>query len=466
MSLHAIFFILYYVVSCVVALVSPIVGVVCYLIVYHVYPETTWWGHELAPLHIRYSLLIAVATGIGFVANAHKHPTLRPYISVFEVLCVLMLANIWLTPLIGAGWLRWTAVQLDKMTKIFIFLFLLVHIVVRMRYYQWLVLAWVVSALYVGHAAHTAPRGSFYLGRLDGIGGPDFREATALSLHLAATLPLIGVQFLRPGFWPKVLSFFAAAFACQGIILAQGRSAMVGLVAGAVTAVFRSPKGRRGRIALAITLGLIGGYSLTDDAFWDRMRTIVAPPEQRDRSAEGRIHIWHTALRMWEDYPLGIGIGTFEQTIGKYNRRLDGSDSHSSYIDALVELGVQGFVLLSALIFCSFRELTRCRKLARGTPLQRDIDLQVYALRVSLVVFLFASLTLTRLYAEAFWWLLAMPLCLRRSLENELVRLGRPSLRCSSSVDEIDWETAEDPDPVWQGADEPVPADEPAEAKT
>ena len=126
MSLHAIFFILYYVVSCVVALVAPIVGVVCYLVVYHVYPETTWWGHELTPLHIRYSLLIAVATGIGFVANAHKHATLRPYISLFEVLRVLMLANIWLTPLIGAGWLRWTPVQLDKMTKVFIFLFLLI----------------------------------------------------------------------------------------------------------------------------------------------------------------------------------------------------------------------------------------------------------------------------------------------------------------------------------------------------
>jgi len=464
-SLHAIFFILYYVVSCVVALVSPIVGVVCYLVVYHVYPETTWWGHELAPLHIRYSLFIAVATGIGFVAHAHKHPTLRPYISLFEVLCFLMLANIWLTPLIGAGWLRWTAMKLDKMTKIFIFLFLLAHIVVRMRYYQWLVLAWVISALYVGHAAHTAPRGSFYLGRLDGIGGPDFREATALSLHLAATLPLIGVQFLRPGLWPKVLSFFAAAFACQGIILAQGRSAMVGLVAGVVTAVCRSPKGRRARIGLAITLGLIGGYSLTDDAFWQRMRTILAPSEQRDPSAQGRIHIWRTALHMWEDYPLGIGIGTFEPIIGKYSRSLDGSDSHSSYIDALVELGVQGFVLLSALIFCSFRELTRCRRLARGTVLQRDIDLQVYALRISLVVFLFASLTLTRLYAEAFWWLLAMPLCLRRSLQNELARLDRPPSRCGSGMDEVDWETADDPDLVWPESGGSAVVDEPAEAK-
>ncbi|MFQ6048183.1 MAG: hypothetical protein ACE5K7_02340 [Phycisphaerae bacterium] len=37
-----------------------------------------------------------------------------------------------------------------------------------------------------------------------------------------------------------------------------------------------------------------------------------------------------------------------------------------------------------------------------------------------MVVYLFGGLTCTRLYTESFWWILALPLCLRRAVQHAL----------------------------------------------
>jgi putative inorganic carbon (HCO3(-)) transporter len=418
-SFHSLLFMAYYCISCVASQFWPIAGALCYIAVYHIFPERTWWGKELTPLALRYSLIAAVATTAGCVFNLRRFISARPFFSFFELLCLLFLLNIWLSPLFGIGWCSLSDFQMTKMTKVFVFVFLLVRIVANMKYYRLLVLAFVLGALYLGYTAHTAPAGNFYDNRLEGIGGPDFAESGALGIHLAAVLPFIGIYFLRPGIWWKALSFISAAFACQGIVLARGRSAFVGLAAGAVVAILRAPRQLRTKVLLAVTLGLLGGYSLSDQAFLDRMKTIINPADERDASAQSRIGIWRASLEIWRDYPFGIGIGNFERLIGSYESQWANKDSHSSYIDALVELGGQGAVMFAAAVICSFGMLSRCRRMAEGLSIAKEVKLQVYAVQLCLVIFLFGSLTQTRLYCESFWWFMAMPLCLLRSVEHE-----------------------------------------------
>jgi O-antigen ligase len=125
---------------------------------------------------------------------------------------------------------------------------------------------------------------------------------------------------------------------------------------------------------------------------------------------------------MVRDKPLGVGAGNFQQTIGRYAPERQGLDAHNTYVRCAAELGVHGFLVFAILVLASVGSLVKIvRRTARLELRNRDqIVYAGFGSLITLVTMLGCGLTATLIYFEAMWWMLALPICLHRVLDNEL----------------------------------------------
>jgi O-antigen ligase len=419
---------------------APLVGVLGYVSHYCLGPERQWWEQPIQHWGVRYSFVLALVTAVSVVLHRGDLQYGKRLLMRHEWLILGFLAVVWLSVLIGeptAG--RYTTVDHPsvKLTKVIIFVMMMTHVVTTRRRLDWLLWTLVIGALVLGWEAYWTPRSHYARGRLEGVGGPDFSEANFFAAFMAAMLPIIGVQFLRSP-WPgKLLCAVTGAFTFNAIVLTRSRGAVIGLLAGVMMGLLLAPKGMRPRILLLAVLAGIGAYRLMDPQFIHRSSTIVAEGEERDRSAESRIEIWRAGLRMLADHPEGVGAGNFYQSIGRYSPAHAGRDAHNTLVRCSAELGMLGVLLFLGILvsagYMTYRTTTAARAL--DSPAGQDLRLVAYGMAVSLTVLMTCGLTVTLLYTEATWWLLALPVCLARSLENfraeaaELLPLQRRETR-------------------------------------
>jgi len=419
MPLKTILFALFFGSCCIGALFAPMAGVIGYMSMYHI--GYRWWMDPLAHLSIRYSFMLALFLGIGTVLHWSRLRYGKRFMTGQEWLLLAMVGVLWLSKYIGLPGreaMPWEDPDEVKITKVIVFALLLTHVVTTPRRLS--AVLWVLTAggLYLGWLAFTAGPGAFVTGRVEGIGGPDFKDANFFGVHLAAALPVIAVQFMRSDWRAKWLPVLAAAFAVNGLIMTRSRGAFLAAAIGGVLAVPLAPKRRRGLILVVLLIGALGAYALTDPGFIERMSTIETSPEKMDKSSYGRWLAWTTSLSMVRDRPWGFGAGNFPRYAGEYDAALKQRDPHNTFVKCYVELGVQGLIVLLALIGNAIYILWKAPRLAEGTADERDVRYFSYALLLALAIFLAGGMTVTETYIEELWWMLALPVCLYRVAEN------------------------------------------------
>jgi len=438
-AIKTILFLVAYAFACGGALYWPLVGLLGYMGHYVVWPERQWWGEPLRGLGIRYSFVIAALTGVGTLIHVRRLRSGGKALMSQEFLLLAFLALTWLSTWIGAGPAIPTAGENPpevKLTKVFFITLLLTHIATRLRDVNVVTWAFVVGALYLGYQAFTAGAGSFRTGRLNYIGGPDFREANAFGAFLGACLPIIAVQFVLSGWKGRLLCLPVGVLATNAIVLTRSRGVLVGVGGGAVALVLTAPRRFRKVIVVGLIAAGAGGYALTDPAYWQRAETITAAADQRGSSSQHRLDIWRGSVSMLADHPLGVGAGNFGQCIGEYAPNLRGADAHSTFVRCYGELGIPGIALLVGLIgngFWVLRDVSR-RSAKLPKEHQRRIGWLSIGMAASLATFLMCGTTMTLLYIEALWWLLALPVCLSRAVDNleSDLKLARDSVEVSA----------------------------------
>ena len=423
MPLRSLTFLLFFAGSLAASLVYPMAGVICYLVLYHVYPETTWWGKSLAFLQLRYAFICGLLLSVGATLNMNRLKFGRHFVLPVEVGMLLVFQCIVMSTATGAGWHGRTEEFLDKMAKVFVFVFLMSHVAVTRQRLWHLALTLTFMALYLGHEAHVAPRGAFEGNRLNGIGGPDFRDSNGLSIHLCALLPFILVVFRQKGIFYKVLGFLAGGYTVNAIILCRTRSVAVAGAAVALLSIVYAPRRHRWRIMAVLCVGLAGVTYLSDASYWERVSTIVKTGEQTDVSINKRLIIWAGAYRMIKDHPLGVGVGHFQDQIARYTTEsgIERRDAHNSYLVCAAETGIHGLIIYLATLGIAWASLGRSARLVRKHINDRSLfELMIFASRASMFVYAVAGMFSSRFYTEGQWFLVAMTACLARAVENEV----------------------------------------------
>ena len=344
--------------------------------------------------------------------------TIKPY-NKLEVSFYFFLGVIALSLILGLPPTEDSYELLNKMIKVFIFIFMFTRVVNTFRNYDLVVFVIIITGIFLGFLAYQAPPSLFFRGRLDMLGGPDFKGANEFAIHLGVVLCFLGIAILKEKKWLwKIFYIIGAAFILNGIILTRARAIFIALLAGTIYAVIFAPKGWRKQIFIYLGLGVILFFQLADPGFFTRMQTIKKV--QQETSAASRLWIWKASLKMLEDYPLGVGIGNFHKIIGNYDQRVIGRDAHNTFVRCYGELGIHGLAFFTFIILLVFKQLGHIQKLARGTPLESRANLEVFALSLAIIIYLVAGLSHTQLYIEALWWLFAMPICLEKAVLREL----------------------------------------------
>lgn len=410
-------------VACAMALVNPIWGVVTYMLVYQIHPPDTWWGMPLTALGLRFSMLAAVFTLLGMFTGRKHVPEVRPAFTAWEwgVLALVVIAAMNLAIGVGSG--PRTLQMFEKLWKVLLFVLILGRLATTRHNLRLVVWALVVGSLYVGYDAFTAPSSSFWLGRLEQIGGPDFSTTSGAAAYMAAMLPIVGTAFLIARRWRwRLLACVSGVLLINAIILCRTRSAFVGLLFGALSAVMVTPRVRRYRIYLLLIIGAAGAFSLTDDYFLDRMGTLTDKQAlAEDPAAVTRTEIWWISLRILSDHPLGIGTGNFTKVVGLYSPEHYKRATHNTLITCFVELGIQGGIVFVLMIMGSVRMLYRSARLAHLSDDPVETRMLAFGFFVSLVTYFVTALGTRRFYCESFWWILVLPLCLHRVVNREAV---------------------------------------------
>jgi len=419
MSLSALIFWVTYLGGIVAALFNPAVGVTLYVLVYHLNPETQWWGGSVQAIGLRTSFTVALATGIGMLLRmprlhhgARQFPV--PYVFALLLTAVALGSLVW-----GLGLSERGEYQAEKLIKLMIISFIIIRCVRTPLQYQLVVFAWLAGVFYVGYEA-TGGVGITRGGRLTGgLGGPDFAESSGLAVHLVATLPLIGaVFFMLRSWWARGLVLITGALAVNTLIMTRTRNALAGLAAMAVTTVLSLPRGYRFKGLAAIVAGTLLAVQLTDPAWWRRMESVKT--YSQDPAAVQRIRLWRAALEMARDHPFGIGLGNFHHVVMDYVPNLTIiRAAHNTPLACLAELGWIGLLLFCAVVGLTVWRLGRVRRQAHYLPPHTEIRLfrwtsrfhlawHATALRAAIVGYLGCAMFTTRLTSEDFWLLIAL----------------------------------------------------------
>jgi O-antigen ligase len=404
------------------SMIIPVLGLANYMLVYQIYPEHAWWNIPIASLGIRYSMTAAVCLMLGILFNFGRMPSIRPTIHFWDLCALGLVFTVILSEFIGHGSTVQSEVLTDKFVKMMIFVFCLTRVTTTKKNFTIVMWTLVLGSLYIGYDAWTAPKGAFARGRLEVVGGPDFRHSSGLSAHMAAMLPIIAAVFLSTKKWIlRPIPMMSGALTVNTIVLCRTRSAFVGLLCGGIVAILMVPRRQKKKVYSALVVAGLCGYALTDNLFWERMKTLQSKETlEQDNAAMGRVEIWKTARTIVAENPLGVGIGNFPIVLAEMNPALGRRAAHNTFVLCTTELGIQGIVLFLALLCTSVYQIFYCYRRAERTTYAAFVRSTCYCLFLSLVVSVSTQMFTERLYTEAFWWILALPSCLQRCVIREM----------------------------------------------
>jgi probable O-glycosylation ligase (exosortase A-associated) len=437
LSLTAIAFWMLYAVGTCAALARPIYGVLLYVVVYHVNPDYQWWNSGAGGIHIRPSLVAAAATVLGMMLRGMRTDEARHRTPLSLILFIGFV-------LYAGGSLLWGIeisdrglVQIEKIFKVAIFVWIMHRLVCTPEAYTLLLAAWLLGLGYIGYQAW-GNVGVSVGGRLtDGIGGPDFSESSTLAAHLVASLPLIGAMFFcSKNLTTRVIVLLIGALTVNTIIMTRTRNVLAGLAALGIVTLFHLPRGYRLKGVLAMVAGVVLSLQLADPGWWARMRSVETYTQ--DASVLTRFAYWQASLQMAQDHPLGIGVGNFHTAVLDYLPALNMTRSaHSTYHECLAELGYPGLTLFIGAIGAALLELRAASR--RVTDADAHIDTgmagrffsfhlswHVMGLFGAIATYLGCALFVTRFFSEDLWLLVGMACCVSSIAHRAAEREAEP----------------------------------------
>jgi len=211
----------------------------------------------------------------------------------------------------------------------------------------------------------------------------------------------------------KILGAAAAALGTAALLLTGTRAATLGLLGGAALLAFWAPPRIRIRIAVAGTAAIVAlaffYFSPPGQLLRSRVRWFIEDP-----LGGGRPLLWRDSVRMAAArLPMGFGPDTFSLEFPKHQSpelaraypHLFQESAHNIFLDALVEQGTPGLVILFGLTVLGFYAAWKSPNRSLAAPLGATLAALLISQQFSaftLPTAFFYYLTIAILVAQAF----------------------------------------------------------------
>jgi O-antigen ligase len=359
------------------SLVSPAVGVIACIGAYLLNPTAI----QMDNYGIRFQLIVTVAFLVGFlihrpqgIQKVGREGGLAGALWCFVAIGVL--SSLWAV-VSSANALR----DIYEMFKTVLLATMLIRAITDERQMRWVMIACIIG---VWHAAVLHVFGvrlgliSSALGREEGV-LPDYQTGVmVLFVPLLVLLAMLGSKTER------ILSWLALPFVLDSIVGTYQRAGFVCLAVEALLFAILVPRRITFRLLpiLAICVALFA-FRFTPENYWKWVSTISRPTEEG--SAKSRFTIDDASIRMFLDYPMGVGYRNYPDVSPRYlpkeSLTAGRRSAHNSFFAILCETGVFGFVPWICAFGGAIWLMRRLRRSRDGGNLD---NLAVYALGIEL----------------------------------------------------------------------------------
>ena len=399
------------------AFITPFIGVLVWSWISFMSPHRLVWG-------IGDSLPWAVIVGgvgiAGWLVSERRRIPMDATTVLLALLAVLFTISTYYSLVPDLAWVKWEAIL-----KEFVFFFITAALVtnrVRVHALMWIM---VISISYYGIKG-----GVFTLLTCGNyrVWGPDLSEIAdnnQLAAALVMVLPLM--NYLGRQSKNEVLRFgsrISMGFCLLSILASYSRGAFVALAA-MVLWLWRHT--RHKLISAVVIGGTLAGAVTFMPADWVARISSIQNYEQ-DASAEGRLQIWATAIKIAVARPL-VGGGFYapytQSVVDQYSPGVQARAVHSIWLEVLGENGFPAFFVWTALMLVG---LANCRFIIRRTndipELRWANDLGHMSI-VAILGYAVGGSFLSLPYWDFYYTLLVLIACVRRITVQELALMGK-----------------------------------------
>ena len=214
------------------------------------------------------------------------------------------------------------------------------------------------------------------------------------------------------------------------------RGGFFGLASVGVYCWYRSPKKLNALIVVVVAVLFM--LVLAPEKYWDEIRSSTSDETMGTGTGAARLYTWGVGMDMFYANPIiGIGQRNFPWTFEIYeagrtfnDRSISGRQAHSAWVTLITELGLVGIVVIGAMLFQCYRDLTWVRKRfapaesrqKHGQIVQAGEDMRMYLARAmegSLIGFIVSGVFISTLWYPILWTMMALVVALRNISEAQ-----------------------------------------------
>lgn len=407
--------------------IAPVYLFLVYQTVYFFHPMTRWWDNYVWDISYSYYTVILM---IFFVLFQKKKVSKTPVMSVpqfkWMYLLLFLYAITYFYAANQAGHWRY----LEVFIKLVITMTVAFKLIKTIKYLDYALLGYIYGASYISFYIFQVGRNRG--DRVEGIGMVDSPDANGVAAALAPALVLCVYYFWVAKHWYYKLAFLVAtALIANALVLINSRGAFLAAFAGLLFFMGKlfftrvKVKAQKVKIITFGVLGLIAAVSIMDDSFITRVMSITEETEVDTTRETGatRTIFWKASVDMSFDYPFGKGAKGFNYYAPIYIPKgvvvnATGSDDdrskmktvHSTWFEALSEVGYLGLFALLAMLRACFKT-TKIIKSYLKKINAIEHYYKILALEGALISYMVGASFLNRMRAEVFYWLILFTAC-------------------------------------------------------
>lgn len=419
MSVHAILWLVLFLLFGALTMRRSSWGIPMYLMTFYASPVLWWWGGPLAAMGERWSLIAALVFLVAVLIDSRPKPIgSTKYRSYGMRLILLYAVNATFVHIVFASadpeesW-KW----LDLLWKQTGLLYLMLKSIKDKRDFQIMCYTLLLGGTFLACEYYFFGAGSQHQGRLEGLPLPSGGSSNFVSPILTQSIIIGGCIVLFGTMRERIVGLFCCALLTETILQSLSRGGLLAIIVGAFWLVLTS-KGRIRLIGIgAIIAASLGGLAIMGEEqrakVFGRFSSTFAEAEERDISAESRLVLWRATYDMVLDRPLGSGGNAFKSDLGQsyvpgeWRGRFRASQN--GFLDTAASWGVQGLALLLGALGLAWFNLRRCVRF----NLQENNAATAFlgsCLDATLIVLLVSCIFISGLRGEWFFWWLAMAL--------------------------------------------------------